>query len=46
LDFQLRLEQEGVEGVVYNQAIQTILDCVFAKHQQNHWMAKQMELGW
>jgi hypothetical protein len=45
LDLQLRLEQEGVEGVVYDtQAIQTILDRVFAKHQRNHWMAEQMEL--
>merc|ERR1712150_101935 len=42
LDMQLRLDQEGV--VYDTQAIQTILDRVFAKHQKHNWMAEQMEL--
>jgi hypothetical protein len=42
LSIQLRLDQEGV--VYDTQAIQSILDRVFAKHSRHHWMAEQMEL--
>jgi len=42
LDVQLRLDQEGV--VYDTQAIQTILDSVFSKHQSSNWMVEQMEL--
>jgi len=42
LEMQLRLDQEGV--VYDTQAIQAILDRVFAKHQRTNWMAEQMEL--
>jgi hypothetical protein len=42
LELQLRLDQEGV--VFDTQAIQAILDRVFEKHKQQHWMAEQMEL--
>lgn len=42
LEFQLRLDQEGV--VYDTQAIQSILDRVFAKHQSSNWLAEQMEL--
>jgi hypothetical protein len=42
LELQLRLDQEGV--VYDTQAIKTILDRVFTKHQRTNWMAEQMEL--
>lgn len=42
LELQLRLDQEGV--VYDTQAIKTILDRVFNKHQRTNWMAEQMEL--
>jgi hypothetical protein len=42
LELQLHLDQEGV--VFDTQAIQDILDRVFEKHKQQHWMAEQMEL--
>lgn len=42
LELQLRLDQEGV--VYDTQAIKTILDRVFSKHQRTNWMAEQMEL--
>jgi hypothetical protein len=42
LELQLRLDQEGL--VFDTQAIQVILERVFEKHKQQHWMAEQMEL--
>jgi hypothetical protein len=42
LDVQLRLDQEGV--VYDTQAIQSILDRVFSKHQSSNWLVEQMEL--
>ena len=42
LELQLRLDQEGV--VFDTHAIQSMLDGVFRKHQQQNWMAEQMEV--
>jgi Dynamin central region/Dynamin family len=42
LELQLRLDQEGV--VYDTQAIKSILDRVFAKHQSSNWLVEQMEL--